>query len=52
MDKCLFSIEGGNHAQFGTYSPQPGDLPDTISGQKLQEQVIESLGNLFEQIEG
>jgi dienelactone hydrolase len=24
-------IEGGNHAQFGSYGPQPGDNPATIS---------------------
>jgi hypothetical protein len=46
------SIDGGNHAQFGDYGPQTGDLPATISRQKQQEQVIESLLNLFEQIKG
>ncbi len=48
----FISIEGGNHAQFGSYGPQPGDLPAAISRQEQQKQVIESLLNLFKQIEG
>lgn len=48
----FISIEGGNHAQFGTYGPQPGDLPAAISRQEQQKQVIDSLLNLFKQIEG
>jgi hypothetical protein len=46
------SIEGGNHAQFGSYGPQPGDLPAAISRQEQQEQVLRSLISLFKQIEG
>ncbi len=33
-------IEGGNHAQFGWYGPQPGDNEATISRAAEQEQVI------------
>lgn len=29
----IVEIEGGNHAQFGNYGPQKGDLPATISAQ-------------------
>lgn len=33
-------IEGGNHAQFGMYGPQDGDLPATISAQEQQDQMV------------
>ena len=33
-------IEGGNHAQFGDYGPQKGDLPATISAQEQQSQTV------------
>ncbi len=33
-------IEGGDHAQFGWYGPQPGDNEATISRGAQQEQVI------------
>ncbi|MEI6308295.1 MAG: alpha/beta hydrolase [bacterium] len=34
-------IAGGNHAQFGWYGPQAGDLPAEISRQAQQVQVVE-----------
>ncbi len=33
-------IEGGNHAQFGWYGPQPGDGTATISREEQQEQIV------------
>ena len=33
-------IQGGNHAQFGDYGPQPGDNPATISRADQQAQVV------------
>lgn len=33
-------IEGGNHAQFGNYGPQKGDLTATISTQEQQAQTV------------
>lgn len=33
-------IKGGNHAQFGLYGEQKGDLHATISAQQQQEQMI------------
>ncbi len=33
-------IEGGNHAQFGYYGPQPGDGVATISREAQQQQVV------------
>lgn len=39
-DTQWVAIEGGNHAQFGWYSPQAGDNPATISQREQQRQVI------------
>ena len=36
-------IEGGNHAQFGNYGPQKGDLPATISAEEQQKQTVEAI---------
>jgi pimeloyl-ACP methyl ester carboxylesterase len=36
----LLEIQGGNHAQFGWYGPQPGDGTAAISRQDQQEAVI------------
>jgi dienelactone hydrolase len=33
-------IEGGNHAQFGWYGPQPGDPPAAISREAQQAQIV------------
>jgi hypothetical protein len=30
-DTAAETLEGGNHAQFGDYGPQPGDNPATIT---------------------
>jgi hypothetical protein len=34
------AIEGGNHAQFGWYGEQPGDMPARISRESQQSQII------------
>lgn len=39
----IVEIEGGNHAQFGNYGPQKGDLPPTISAQEQQKQAVEAI---------
>ena len=36
----IVEIEGGNHAQFGNYGPQKGDLPATISAEEQQRQTV------------
>ena len=36
-------IEGGNHAQFGSYGPQFGDGKATISREKQQQMTSEAL---------
>ena len=39
----IVEIEGGNHAQFGNYGPQRGDLPATISAEEQQKQTVEAI---------
>jgi pimeloyl-ACP methyl ester carboxylesterase len=41
-DTIFVKIEGGNHAQFGWYGPQPGDNPATISTENQQNQIIQA----------
>ncbi|MDX1377584.1 MAG: alpha/beta hydrolase [Anaerolineales bacterium] len=37
----FITIEGGNHAQFGSYGPQPGDQPATITPEEQWAQAAE-----------
>ena len=39
----IVEIEGGNHAQFGNYGPQKGDLPAAISSEEQQQQTVEAI---------
>ena len=39
----IVKIEGGNHAQFGNYGPQKGDLPAGISAEEQQRQTVEAI---------
>ena len=39
----IVEIEGGNHAQFGNYGPQEGDLPATMSAEEQQRQTVEAI---------
>lgn len=39
----IVEIEGGNHAQFGNYGPQKGDLPATISTEEQQAQTVAAI---------
>ena len=45
----IVEIEGGNHAQFGNYGPQKGDLPATISAEEQQAQTVEAIEAFFAQ---
>lgn len=36
------AIEGGNHAQFGAYGPQSGDLEATIDAEVQQDQAVQA----------
>jgi hypothetical protein len=49
-DTVFVAIDGGNHAQFGDYGDQAGDLPATISREDQQEQVISATIMLLERI--
>lgn len=41
-------IEGGNHAQFGNYGPQKGDLSATISAEEQQAQTVAAIEEFIE----
>jgi pimeloyl-ACP methyl ester carboxylesterase len=41
-------IEGGNHAQFGSYGVQPGDGPAKISEEKQRRQTIEAIAETLQ----
>jgi hypothetical protein len=45
-------IEGGNHAQFGNYGPQPGDGKATISSTEQQSQAADLIARLLQAVEG
>lgn len=40
-------IEGGNHAQFGWYGPQDGDLPAKINHSEQQKQIVSATEELL-----
>jgi hypothetical protein len=44
-------IEGGNHAQFGWYGPQEGDMAATISHPDQQAQVVQATLALLNHIQ-
>ena len=39
----VVEIEGGNHAQFGNYGPQKGDLPAEITAEEQQAQTVAAI---------
>jgi len=47
-DTAFLPIEGGNHAQFGTYGPQRGDNAATISLQEQQDFIVNAVVSLLE----
>ncbi len=51
VDTVWVTIEGGNHAQFGWYGPQPGDSPAAISREAQQIQIIEATVALLESLQ-
>jgi len=51
-DAVFVPIEGGNHAQFGDYGPQPGDKPATISAAEQQAQAVAATVALLERLDG
>jgi hypothetical protein len=45
-------IQGGNHAQFGDYGDQPGDLQATINREEQQRQIVEATLDLLSELGG
>ena len=45
----VVEIEGGNHAQFGNYGPQKGDLPATISAEEQQARTVAAIEEFLEE---
>lgn len=45
----VVEIEGGNHAQFGNYGAQKGDLPAEISPEEQQAQTVEAVSAFINQ---
>jgi dienelactone hydrolase len=43
-------IQGGNHAQFGDYGPQPGDNTATISAADQQAQIVKATTEFLSQL--
>ncbi|MDO4851490.1 MAG: alpha/beta fold hydrolase [Actinomycetota bacterium] len=39
----VVEIEGGNHAQFGNYGPQKGDVPAAITADEQQAQAVAAI---------
>ncbi|HEY0737719.1 MAG TPA: alpha/beta hydrolase [Herpetosiphonaceae bacterium] len=50
-DTSWVAIEGGNHAQFGWYGPQRGDLQATISREEQQSQIVAATLAILQQID-
>jgi dienelactone hydrolase len=49
-DTVFAGVEGGNHAQFGDYGPQEGDLSPTISAAEQQQTAATATVELLQQI--
>lgn len=49
-DAEFVAIEGGNHAQFGSYGPQAGDNEATISPEEQWAQVADATAGFFESV--
>jgi hypothetical protein len=47
----FIAIQGGNHAQFGSYGEQSGDRPATISRQEQQDQVAQATIGVLRDLE-
>ena len=43
-------IQGGDHAQFGWYGPQPGDNDATVSREEQQRQTVQATSELLMKI--
>lgn len=43
-------IDGGNHAQFGSYGPQRGDNPAGISAEEQWTQIVEATAQFLDEL--
>jgi pimeloyl-ACP methyl ester carboxylesterase len=50
IDSLLIPIEGGNHAQFGDYGLQSGDLPATISPEEQWQQISRATADFLQSL--
>ena len=50
QDTQFIVMDGGNHAQFGDYGPQPGDKIATISRAEQQKQIVEASVNFLHEL--
>jgi pimeloyl-ACP methyl ester carboxylesterase len=51
-DTIYLALEGGNHAQFGYYGPQRGDLDPHLSQQEQRDRVVEATVDLLSALGG
>jgi hypothetical protein len=49
-DALIIGIEGGNHAQFGSYGPQAGDNEALITREQQQMEIIKATVQLLREI--
>jgi len=50
MNTQYILIQGGNHAQFGDYGPQPGDNEAMITRVDQQKQVVEATAQFLKEL--
>lgn len=48
----LILVDGGSHAQFGSYGPQPGDGEPTISDAQARRQITEAALAFLDMLDG
>jgi dienelactone hydrolase len=46
-DTRWVAIEGGNHAQFGSYGAQAGDNAATVSREEQQQQIVDTMADFM-----
>ena len=46
--KAIGDVEGGNHAQFGSYGEQSGDGTATMSGSEQLKQAVDAIVNFVQ----
>ncbi|MCP1411547.1 alpha/beta hydrolase [Paenarthrobacter sp. A20] len=52
LDATFVEIQGGNHAFFGSYGPQPGDGEATVGRDVAQAQIAAATVSFLTQLEG